>query len=94
MNIYINEMFEVSVVYGQGALMGSTVAIEGSDFSKDPGMYQEGMEGDMGMKVKDPLLSNWFFVIGTTVGTLVIGALIGFLLAKKKIKKGIEIYED
>ena len=44
--------------------------------------------------VKDPLLSNWPFVIGISALTFVIGAVLGILLAKKKIKKGIEIYED
>lgn len=43
---------------------------------------------------KDPLLSHMSFVIGITVLTFFVGALLGGLLARKKIKKGIEIYED
>lgn len=40
------------------------------------------------------LLSNWFFVGGVSVGTLVLSIVIGLLLAKAKIKKGFDVYED
>jgi hypothetical protein len=61
------------------------------------GMYtEEGMMIDpmSGAGVKDPLLSSWPFVIGISAAVLAISIVIGVLLAKRKIKKGIELYED
>lgn len=52
-----------------------------------------GMDGNIS-EPKESLLSNWYFIIGISAGTLVIGAILGGLLALKKIKKGIELYED
>ncbi len=57
----------------------------------------EGMLVDpaMGMGVvKDPLLSSWPFVIGISGAVLFVSVVFGVLLAKRKIKKGIELYED
>lgn len=42
----------------------------------------------------DGLLANWFFVGGVSAGTLVLSVVIGLLLAKAKIKKGFDVYED
>lgn len=56
----------------------------GEEMLVDPGVSQ----------VKDPLLSNWFFVIGISVAVLFVSIALGTLLARRKIKKGIEIYED
>lgn len=59
------------------------------------GGYIEGeMPGDMSAAPKDPLLSSWTFVSGITLLTLAISVGIGVVLAKRKIKKGIELYED
>ncbi len=59
------------------------------------GNYTEGMAVDTGMStVKDPLLSNWVFVIGISAAVLFVSVVLGILLAKRKIKKGIELYED
>jgi hypothetical protein len=56
---------------------------------------EEGMVVDaMGNGVKDPLLSSWPFVIGISFAVLAISVALGVLLAKRKIKKGIELYED
>ena len=56
---------------------------------------EEGMVVDaMGTGVKDPLLSSWPFVIGISIAVLAISVALGVLLAKRKIKKGIELYED
>ena len=40
------------------------------------------------------LLSNWFFIGGVSAGTLILSIVIGLLLAKAKIKKGFDVYED
>ena len=42
----------------------------------------------------DSLLSNWYFVGGVSGGVLLLSIVIGLLLAKSKIKKGFDIYED
>jgi hypothetical protein len=80
-----------------------TVAMEkpvSGDVVIDPG-YVEG--GDMGEgmivdpnmgQVKDPLLSSWPFVIGISAAVLFVSVVLGVLLARRKIKKGIELYED
>ena len=42
----------------------------------------------------DSVLSNWFLIGGVSAGTLVLSVVIGLLLAKAKIKKGFDVYED
>ncbi len=56
------------------------------------GMYP-GMETGMS-EVKDPLLSSWPFVIGISAAVLLVSIALGAFLAKLKIKKGIDLYED
>lgn len=59
--------------------------------------YEEGMYVDSGMgmeEVKDPLLSSWPFVIGISAAVLLVSIAVGVLLAKLRIKKGIDLYED
>lgn len=46
------------------------------------------------MKQKDPLLSSWIFVGGISTVTLLLSIAIGIFLTKKRIRKGIELYED
>lgn len=77
---------------------------EATDYSVDEGMYmdggfEEGMYMDPGMEmgmveVKDPLLSSWPFVLGISAAVLVVSIVVGVLLAKLRIKKGIDLYED
>ncbi len=53
------------------------------------------MYGDItGATTKDPILSSWPFVIGISSITLIVSIVLGILLAKRKIKKGFELYED
>ena len=42
----------------------------------------------------DGLLSNWYFVGGVSGGMLLLSVVIGLLLAKSKIKKGFDVYDD
>lgn len=61
----------------------------------EDGYIDPGMETGTGMaEVKDPLLSSWPFVMGISVAVLVVSIALGALLAKLKIKKGIDLYED
>ena len=83
MEIIMDHMMNTSVVYGGTPLMigmvdGETIMAEASTESG----------------VKDPLLSSWPFVIGVSAATLAVSIVLGILLAKLKIKKGFELYED
>ena len=40
------------------------------------------------------MLSNWFFVGGVSAAVLLFSVVIGIVLAKLKIKKGFDVYED
>ncbi len=84
---------EIFTVNGM-LLAKSEVAVSEPGF--DAGMpTEEGMVVDaMGTGVKDPLLSSWPFVIGISTVVLAVSVALGVLLAKRKIKKGIELYED
>lgn len=42
----------------------------------------------------DKLMSSRVFVGGVAAAVLAIGVLLGLLSAKRKIKKGIDLYED
>ena len=53
----------------------------------------EGTEATTEVSI-DGLLSNWYFVGGVSAGTLLLSVIIGLLLAKSKIKKGFDVYED
>lgn len=61
----------------------------------DGGYTDGGMNTEIGVASgKDPLLSSWPFVIGISAAVLLVSVALGILLAKRKIKKGIELYED
>ena len=69
-----------------------------SDISVD-GSFDGSMGGDMIGEVpvnsaKGTVMSSWPFVIGITSVSLVLSIVIGILLAKKRIKKGFDLYED
>lgn len=81
---------------------GSSIISERTVVSTDTGVDM-GMGTDVGMgtevpvdgnATKAPLLSSWVFVIGITTVTLAISIGLGILWAKRKIKKGFELYED
>ncbi len=95
MIIEMNQDLGVQVFLTNSAALMATseIAVSGSD-----GVYNGNLTGDMGTGMgdgaKDPLLSSWPFVIGISFLTLAVSVTIGILLAKRKIKKGIELYED
>ena len=60
----------------------------------DEGMYSDPMMETGMAEVKDPILSSWPFVIGISAAVLCVSIILGILLARRKIKKGIELYED
>lgn len=74
----------------------STIATEIS--SKEGVIIGEGgMYGEPGLETaqaKSSVMSSWVFVVGITAATLAISIVLGILLAKKRIKKGFDLYED
>lgn len=62
----------------------------------DGGMFGEVGEGmgELATTTKAPLMSSWIFVGGITAAVLAVSITLGILLAKSKIKKGFELYED
>lgn len=85
-----NGIIDYKVMVGGG---GGGISIGGNG----DGMYTEGMESETTATTEisiDSLLSNWFFVGGVSGGVLLLSVVIGLLLAKLKIKKGFDVYED
>ena len=85
-----------SYIAAVAAVAKAEAVIGNSDTGNTEGMVtEEGMYVDPGMQtVKDPLLSSWPFVIGISVAVLLVSFALGVFLARRKIKKGIELYED
>ena len=79
------------IIISSAAAAVSSVSSSAGDVNMEEGMMTETMAGTQG---KDPLLSSWPFVIGISAAVLAVSIVIGVLLAKRKIKKGIELYED
>lgn len=78
-------------------------AVDGAVDGSIDGMMDGSLEGSMGgdmigevpvTSAKGTVMSSWPFVIGITSVTLVLSIVIGILLAKKRIKKGLDLYED
>lgn len=68
--------------------------IDGMDYMGEMG-YIDGMDGTTAqVSVADKLMGSWVFVGGVTAGVMIVGVLLGLLSAKRKIKKGIDLYED
>jgi len=74
--------------------------VVGMKVSMDGGFIDGGFGGDfggdMGMEtaVKDPIMSNPVFVGSICALTLAVSVALGILWAKRKIKKGFDLYED
>lgn len=91
------ETAEGEVATDEEVISGDAGVVEGDSTESGDVYSEEMMGGSMAMTedtAKDPLLSSPVFVGGISLGVLVVGGVLGFILAKKKIKKGIEIYED
>ncbi len=82
-------------VDGEILLAKTAIAVDGAAVGEPIGT-EEGMPVDpmAGAQTKDPILSSWVFIIGISVLVLAASIAIGIFLAKRKIKKGIELYED
>lgn len=94
MDVEVNVM---SVMYD----MSSDIAVDGGFVTGDTGYIDKGSmdQGFMGGEtakapLSDRLLGSAVFIGGTGVLALAFGIVCGLLLAKRKIKKGIDLYED
>jgi hypothetical protein len=87
-NAAINEQ-AVIVTEGDGASAMDAAGNAGGE------TLDANMNGNMpGAAMKDSLLASWPFVIGISSATFIFSIILGILLAKRKIKKGYELYED
>lgn len=94
------EVTTEEVVVDEAAVAGDATTGVNTEVVYEEGMYAEDgtfvdptMQTGM-VEIKDPLLSSWPFVIGVSFAVLFVSIVLGALLAKRKIKKGIELYED
>lgn len=99
MTIEMNQDLGVQVYLHEGNTLLSSTSVakaagDGVSTGDMGGITGEVPAAGMGGTGKDPLLSSWPFVVGITFLTLAISVAFGILLAKRKIKKGIELYED
>jgi hypothetical protein len=98
MKVLIDQDMNVQVLLDAANSFNNSIISESADIGVEgmEGSFTEGdMGGDMGgAETKDPLLSSWVFVIGITTVSLAVSIGIGILLAKRKIKKGFELYEN
>lgn len=95
MDIIMHDDLSVSVLLSTSnqALVNQSMSAGNMATPIGGGEYSEVPMGDP-TGSKDPLLSSWPFVIGISVVSLAVSIGIGILLAKRKIKKGFELYED
>lgn len=97
MQIILNNLSHSSMVINSGFNVMGNMSVSVEDALKfGEGSGIEG--GEMGMEVPSSggssVLSSWGFVGGITGATLVVSIVLGILLAKKRIKKGFDLYED
>jgi len=78
----------IGEVYIDGGVNIDPAVLDGINF--DTGM----MVDPAANEAKGSLLSSWPFVIGISAAVLLVSIALGALLARIKIKKGIELYED
>lgn len=97
MDIIMHEDLSVSVLLSTSnqTLVNQSIVNSNMSVSIGGDEYSQVTMGDpVGTGAKDPLLSSWPFVIGISVASLALSVVVGILLAKRKIKKGFELYED
>ena len=77
---------------------GTDTDMAGGDTANMAGDGMGGMDGMNGMNTEigtsKPITQNVPVMIGITAGVLALSILVGIGLAKLKIKKGINLYED
>lgn len=79
-------------IIGGGSMIDSSV--NGGYMGGSNGMDGIDAMGTGQVSKADELMGSWVFVGGITAGVLVLGVLAGLFCAKRKIKKGIDLYED
>lgn len=93
MNILIDNDLNVNVSWDINTVINKKMVIGDSYTDMGfPGMTENG-SADNKSSGTSPL-SSWPFVIGISGAMFAISVVIGILLAKRRIKKGIDAYED
>ena len=90
-----NVMSNKTVVVGGGGGVSVDIGYDGSMGIGYDGTSNNGEQNSGTSAVSmDGLLSNWIFVGGISGAVFLISVAVGLLLAKHKIKKGFDVYED
>lgn len=93
--VNIKFLDQTIVSYSVDGIISEGMGFASKEISIGEGMIGDGMIGEVEVSSgKGSVMSSWPFVIGITSGTFVISIVIGILLAKKRIKKGFDLYED
>ncbi len=82
-----NTAYVVGMAVSGQSMTVDGAGVSGSSYTVDPTMSN----GALG---KDTLLSSWPFVLGISAAVLLVSVAFGAFLAKRRIKKGIDLYED
>ena len=88
-----NVMSNKTVVVGGGGV-NVYIGYDGSVSMGYDGTSNYGENSGTSAVSMDGLLSNWIFVGGISGAVFLISVAVGLLLAKHKIKKGFDVYED
>lgn len=91
--VFVNDTaYVISTVVSEKVISADGKMAAGGDATGEGTMVDPTMmNGAVG---KDSLLSSWPFVIGISTAVLLVSIVLGTLLARRKIKKGIDLYED
>lgn len=94
MQVIINEALQTTAYLNSTVNNVSTVGASLEIAIGTPGFDVGEMPETSVPSAKGSVLSSWTFVGGITAATLVVSVILGILLAKKRIKKGFDLYED
>ncbi len=89
-----NVMSNKTVVVGGGGGVSVDIGYGGSMGYDGMDSYNGEQNSGTSAVSMDGLLSNWIFVGGISGAVFLISVAVGLLLAKRKIKKGFDVYED
>lgn len=91
--VFVNDTaYVITAVVAEKVIAVDGNVDAGGDMTEEGTMVDPTMMN--GAAGKDSLLSSWPFVIGISTAVLLVSIALGTFLARRKIKKGIDLYED
>ncbi|MDF2819807.1 MAG: hypothetical protein K0R15_248 [Clostridiales bacterium] len=93
MSVMINDEMTIATISSDAS--NQSVSTFEAMVGKDMGFIDPGYDPGMGIEVKKPsIFANTVFLVILTVVVLLAGIGAGLLIAKKKIKKGLDYDEN